>query len=531
MRFALIVTLVLTGSACDHNELVGCVNNTQCPEGNICDAGRCEKVCSNDIDCARGYICIDSICEQGVRNDAPTITGVVGNGSQSCTDSPDDRCFADAIIIQGAHLLGSSFRLDNQGTGPSFTNLTIGSQNTDDQVEIELPTDLATGSYFLVAANGAGSDQGDVQILQGEPGDPGPALTGQEMLTAINTGATGMFLVARLPNANALLTHLNDGDGSVVLGTHIAPGDGGSGGGTMTGTQIVAAINGSLARIDSDNLYVGTTSADISAGDHLHPIYALADHTHAGGGTMTGADIVTAINAATGSRIDADNITTGTSGTSVALGNHGHTGYANSTHNHAGTDITSDVPIAHIPTGTSGTTVAFGNHTHSGSGGIARLEYGPVAPGASVPVTQADINSMCDDDNGCRIRIGITGFGIFDGSWYFPGGILWGPDCNVHTDGADWVVGYACAHIYSIPTGTYQPYISHIFGTDGDGDDGAPRLLGYNAGGSTAAWVCNLQENADSGDDDDGYAFSTVSAGVANYFDRSTRRCHLVIED
>ena len=100
MRLFLIVALALAGTACDKNELVGCVNNTQCPEGHVCDAGRCEKVCSSDDECSRGYICIERICEQGVR-DAPTISGVVGNGSTQCTASPDERCFADAIVVQG----------------------------------------------------------------------------------------------------------------------------------------------------------------------------------------------------------------------------------------------------------------------------------------------------------------------------------------------------------------------------------------------------------------------------------------------
>jgi len=38
---------------------------------------------------------------------------------------------------------------------------------------------------------------------------------------------------------------------------------------------------------------------------------------------------------------------------------------ADTVHTHAGTDLTSDVAIANIPTGTSGTTVALGNHTHA----------------------------------------------------------------------------------------------------------------------------------------------------------------------
>lgn len=63
---------------------------------------------------------------------------------------------------------------------------------------------------------------------------------------------------------------------------------------------------------------------------------------------------------------DVSRIPTGTSGTTVALGNHTHTGYATTGHDHAAADITSGTfTISQIPTGTSGTTVALGNHTHA----------------------------------------------------------------------------------------------------------------------------------------------------------------------
>ena len=63
---------------------------------------------------------------------------------------------------------------------------------------------------------------------------------------------------------------------------------------------------------------------------------------------------------------DIARIPTGTSGTTVALGNHSHTGYAASTHSHSASDIAGGTfDIARIPTGTSSTTVALGNHTHA----------------------------------------------------------------------------------------------------------------------------------------------------------------------
>lgn len=85
-----------------------------------------------------------------------------------------------------------------------------------------------------------------------------------------------------------------------------------------------------LARIPT-----GTTSTTVALGNHGH--------------ALTDANITGVLPIA--------QVPTGTTGTTVALGNHGH----------ALTDanITGVLPIAQIPTGTTGTTVALGNHTHT----------------------------------------------------------------------------------------------------------------------------------------------------------------------
>ena len=543
MRHTMMITaLFFVLTACDRDELVGCTNNTQCPVGHICAGGRCRTVCSTDADCSRGSICVDSICEQGVRDNAPVVSGVVGNGSQSCADSPDLRCFADAIVVQGENLLGATFRLDNQGAGPSF-DLNIGAQNENHQVELALPTDLAEGAYLLVAVNGAGSDQLDVQILQGEPG---PALTGQEMLTTINNEATGSFRVARLPTSDDVITHINNG--TIKIDPDLLPPEGGT---SYDSNDIVGLVNGATINIHAERLgrdandviarindgtdpidtellpaandiitYLNTASGTVVLGTHIAP------GGGGSGGSMTGPEIVAAINGSS-SVIDTNNLNVGSGSTQVARGDHAHAAYAPASHDHAAGDITSgQLDIGRIPTGTTSSTVALGNHTHAGA---TRYTYGPVAPGAGVAVSQADINDACDDSDGCRIRIGYTGFGYWDGSaWRNPGGILWGPDCSAHTSGADWLVGYACGQTYTVTGGSYQPYRSDVFGTDGDGDSSFPRVLGYNAGGE---WVCNLVENADAADNNTGYSFATRAAAVADYFELSSRRCYLVIED
>lgn len=70
----------------------------------------------------------------------------------------------------------------------------------------------------------------------------------------------------------------------------------------------------------------------------------------------------------TSGTFDIARIPTGATGSTVALGNHTHSGYAPTSHTHAASDVASGtLDIARIPTGTSGTTVALGNHTHGGT--------------------------------------------------------------------------------------------------------------------------------------------------------------------
>lgn len=74
----------------------------------------------------------------------------------------------------------------------------------------------------------------------------------------------------------------------------------------------------------------------------------------------------------TSGTFDVARIPTGTSGTTVALGNHSHAGFAATAHTHVASDITGGAfDIARIPTGTTATTVSLGNHTHSAYSAIS----------------------------------------------------------------------------------------------------------------------------------------------------------------
>lgn len=80
----------------------------------------------------------------------------------------------------------------------------------------------------------------------------------------------------------------------------------------------------------------------------------------------TGVVVLEAADIASGT-LDIARIPTGTTSSTVALGNHTHdTEFAPISHTHATADVTSGTfSISRIPTGTSGSTVALGNHTHS----------------------------------------------------------------------------------------------------------------------------------------------------------------------
>lgn len=155
----------------------------------------------------------------------------------------------------------------------------------------------------------------------------------------------------------------------------------------------ISNFNGAVSSVIGDTIQAGdNVTVNYNAGSGITTISA----TTAGGGGAEPSDTVLTVAGRTGNvtlgasditsgtftsnripNLDTAKITsgvfdisllpTGTTGTSVALGNHTHTGYATSSHTHAADAITSGTfDISHIPTGTSASTVALGNHTHPG---------------------------------------------------------------------------------------------------------------------------------------------------------------------
>jgi hypothetical protein len=202
-----------------------------------------------------------------------------------------------------------------------------------------------------------------------------PAAIGAAATSHVHSGAditTGTVPIGRIPTGTTGSTVPFGNDSRFTdarTPTAHAASHATGGGDAITPASIGASATGHVhsgADITSGTvpfaqLPTGTSSSTVAIGNHNHDaVYAALVHAHAAADVTSGTFAI-------------GRIPTGTSGTTVALGNHVH----------SGADITSGtVPIAAIPTGTSGTTVAFGNHVHaaadvtSGTFAIGRIPTG-----------------------------------------------------------------------------------------------------------------------------------------------------------
>lgn len=144
----------------------------------------------------------------------------------------------------------------------------------------------------------------------------------------------------------------------------------------------VASLDSST-KVPFGQLPTGATSSTVVVGNDSRLSDARTPTSHASSHASIGADPITpasigavattAVAAASGvasldsgTKVPIAQIPTGTSGTTVSLGNHTHTGYQatsekGSASGYASLDSGVKVPIAQLPTGTSSTTVAIGN--------------------------------------------------------------------------------------------------------------------------------------------------------------------------
>ncbi len=224
-----LVLVALAAAGCDKSDPLGCATDKQCPAGSVCLDRRCELLCQEDRDCTAGQYCNGEICVTGDRQ-GPRITAIDGSGSTACTGATGKLCLGEHLVVIGQNLGGSSFRLVRPGGGADVAlSVPAGGRVQNDVVDLAptLAGALVAGEYVLVASNSAGEDQAGMTLLQGEPG---PDADGAEIVTRINA-STAIIDAARVA---------------------------GGGGGAMTGTQIIIAIN--------DAATSGLISADRVAG-------------------------------------------------------------------------------------------------------------------------------------------------------------------------------------------------------------------------------------------------------------------------
>lgn len=254
-------------------------------------------------------------------------------------------------------------------------------------VTVQDPTDDSNPATKVYVDNGLGGkaetghDHNATYSLLGHTHTAAATTAGTFDIARIPTGTTGStvplgndsrFTDSRTPTAHASThaTGQSDAISPASIGAS-AVGHAHAGADITSGTVNIARIP------------TGTTGSTVPFGndsrfsDARTPTAHAASHATGGGDAVSPASIGAATTShshaaadTTSGTFDIARIPTGTSGTTVSLGNHAH----------SGADITSGtVPIARIPTGTTGSTVPFGNdarfsdartptaHVHSGA--------------------------------------------------------------------------------------------------------------------------------------------------------------------
>jgi hypothetical protein len=249
-----------------------------------------------------------------------------------------------------------------------------------------LPVDWA----YSVAVHAGGGARGTLQLdyanvsvdLSALLQVDGPAVAGVSYVPLNQLGVAGG--VAEL-----------DGDGDVIDadGNKITGGGGGA----------VDSVNGETGVVVLDATDVGA-----AATVHTHTASQISDSTTVGRAVLAAADAAaarTAIGAGTSS------LALGTTGSTAAAGNDSRLSDARAPTAHAashtdggadeisidGSQVTGGtVAFARLPTGTSSTTVAIGNHTHGGGGGAVDSVNGQTG---TVVLAASDVGAQASDSD------------------------------------------------------------------------------------------------------------------------------------
>lgn len=200
----------------------------------------------------------------------------------------------------------------------------------------------------------------------------------------------------------------------------------------------------------------GNTSATVALGNHTHAVLTrgtglLGSNYNGSSGTTWSVEFGTSL----GTVAQGNDSRINNGQTAFLWGNHALAGYASGIHNHSANDITSGIlNIARIPTGTTSSTVALGNHTHAiltRGTGLTGSNYNGGA-GTTWAVLFGNIAGTVAEGNDSRIVNGQTAY-----SW--GNHALAGYVTSAHSHSADDITS-GTLNINRIPTGTTSTTVS-----------------------------------------------------------------------
>jgi hypothetical protein len=98
-----LVALVLVLGCSLPAQFVNCTDSSECPAGEICDAGTCQSPCGSDSDCGTGGRCDAGVCAQSCVGDGDCTTGVCEGGfcTPACTSDGD--CSSGDVCGSNGH--------------------------------------------------------------------------------------------------------------------------------------------------------------------------------------------------------------------------------------------------------------------------------------------------------------------------------------------------------------------------------------------------------------------------------------------
>lgn len=281
----------------------------------------------------------------------PDIAGAVGAGTTAARDNHVHNVPAAAPIT---NLTATT--TNAEGTGSSFAR-----NDHTHAIDTAAPVALGAANAVGTATSLARSDHVHIYPTAANVG----AATSGDITTAISSHTSGSPHVAL----------------SAITPTAMTPDLAGAAGAGSSAARTDHA-HGIAAAAPTTNLTAATTNAEGTGSS-----FARNDHTHAITANVAGAALAAAGAVGTSAALargdhvhpfpSATDIGAASSGDiTTAITNHEgaadpHTGYQKESEKaaasgYASLDASTKVPIAQVPTGTSGTTVSLGNHAHAG---------------------------------------------------------------------------------------------------------------------------------------------------------------------